>query len=94
MSARRDEAIAHLRAAVEIMKTDPFVEKYIRPDNEKEREREGLGILISVMSEWSGPEIMRVFYAALEDANYHRESAVVSNWIKALEAPQGGGHGA
>ena len=43
---------------------------------EKEVE-EALGIAVSVWSKWDGLKVMRVFHAALEDANFHEEAAEV-----------------
>jgi len=40
----------------------------------RRRELEGLGTRISQWSDWDGDELMVVFYAALEDANWHTEA--------------------
>lgn len=46
---------------------------------------EALGIAIASHFHWDGLAIMRTFAAALEDANFHTESAVVSGWVEAEE---------
>lgn len=81
----REQAIEHLKSAIEIMSTVPFVEDYVRDDNKKEREIDGLGILIAGHTQWDGIEIMRIFYAALEDANFHKEAEKVQQWIDQAE---------
>lgn len=43
---------------------------------------EALGIAISVWAEWDGLKIMRVFHAALEDANFHSEASQVDDMIE------------
>jgi hypothetical protein len=46
---------------------------------------EALGILISNYYEWDGLRIMRAFQFALEDANFHTESAMVMEMADRLE---------
>ena len=49
---------------------------------------EGLGIAISKWSEWDGVKVMRVFRAALEDANYNTEAALVEDMIARAEGEE------
>jgi hypothetical protein len=51
------------------------------PDDPDWRVVEGLGIAIAHWAEWDGVQIMRVFRAALEDANFHTEAGKVEDWI-------------
>ena len=49
--------------------------------NRKQRENDGLGCAIAYYSGWDGLQIMEIFAAALEDANFHGECAKVREWI-------------
>jgi len=49
--------------------------------NRKQRESDGLGCAIAHYSGWDGLQIMQIFAAALEDANFHSECAKVREWI-------------
>lgn len=75
-----DEHIQHVadEAAIHC-----FVAEWIKEDTLEIRQEEGLGIRIAHWSRWDGYKIMRVFRAALEDANYHTEAEIISEWIKA-----------
>lgn len=59
-----------------------FTKSHIKPDNLEERIEDGLGIAISQWSEWDGLKIMRVFFWALEDANFHEDAASVLDMLK------------
>ena len=49
----------------------------------KSTEEEALGLVIATHFGWDGAAIMRVFAAALEDANFHTEAAHVNDaWLK------------
>ncbi len=52
-------------------------------DPSKARDEDALGILISQHFEWDGLAIMLVARAALEDANFHTEAAIIEGWINA-----------
>lgn len=56
-----------------------FNEKY--EGDERDKELEGLGIEIAQWTEWSGRDIMMIFQSALEDANFHKEAAIVQSWL-------------
>ena len=59
-----------------------FTDSYKKPENLAERMNSGLGIAIAAYCEWCGLEIMEIFEAALEDANFHTEAAQVSEMIE------------
>ena len=61
---------------------DCFVPEFIRDDNLPERMDEGLGIAISHYCKWDGSKILRIFAAALEDANYHTEAEIIDSWLE------------
>jgi Fe-S cluster assembly ATPase SufC len=63
-----------------------FTKDYIREDNLAEKQNEGLGMAIAGWAEWEGLKIMRVFKAALEDANYQECATDVQEWIHKLES--------
>ena len=63
-----------------------FMPEYLVKMPIDEQKEEGLGIAISHWTEWDGLQIMRVFRAALEDANFNSQAAQVEAWIKAIEA--------
>ena len=58
-----------------------FIEGY--PENEHTL-REALGIAISHYCDWSGDDIMEIFFSALEDANWHTEAGIVEEWIERI----------
>ena len=58
-----------------------FVEAYRTPETLEFRKLEGLGIRIAQWTRWDGLAIMKIFRAALEDANFHGEAAEVEAWI-------------
>lgn len=45
-------------------------------------EREALGISIAQYCEWDVFKICGVFFGALEDANFHTEAGIVSDWLE------------
>ena len=55
-------------------------------DPSKHTDEEALGILIAHHFEWDGLAILRTFFNALEDANFHTEAAKVHEMIAAEEA--------
>jgi hypothetical protein len=63
-----------------------FSDKYKRPDNLEERRLEGLGIAIASWTSWAGDDIMVIFAAALEDANFHSEAGKVRDMLADLLA--------
>ena len=60
-----------MRELVDKVKSESFLSDY------KVTDAEALGILISRFFEWDGTRIMQAAAYALEDANYHKESAVI-----------------
>lgn len=58
-----------------------FVEEYITPDTQTNRELEGLGIALSQYTKWDGIKLMKILQYALTDANFHSEAVVVNNMI-------------
>jgi len=51
----------------------------------EEEIEQALGIAVAHWSDWDGFKIMRVFQAALEDANFHDAAAKVDDLIRAEE---------
>ena len=74
------ETNALIQTIAEMKARDCFVSGYKAPQERKEAE--ALGIAISQWAQWDGLKIMRVFHAALEDSNFHREAGVVDGMIK------------
>ena len=62
-----------------------FTNDYVKQTPQEDREAEGLGIALAQWAEWDGLKLMRVFYAALEDANFHTEAGMVQAMIEALD---------
>ena len=58
-----------------------FNESYCKEENLEDRKEEGLGIALAGWADWSGTKIMRVFKAALEDANFHDEAELVQEML-------------
>lgn len=44
-----------------------------------------IGLEISHRLKWAGDDILKVLYAALEDANYHNENEIVQAMMDALD---------
>jgi hypothetical protein len=75
-----------IQEAADLKAATAFVTDFIRRDNLKERQVEGLGIAISQWSKWDGIKILHVFYSALSDANFHHEAEQVKKMIEEVEA--------
>ena len=58
---------------------------YCTTDNLQQRKIDGLGCAIAHYTGWDGLQIMKIFAASLEDANFHGECAKVREWIEAEE---------
>ena len=71
----RNQAIIHPSITL-----TAFVEDY-QDENDEDKLFESLGMAIAKYCTWTGEDIMKIFSAALEDANYHPCAAVVNNWI-------------
>ena len=78
------------------MKTTEDVQEAVKPlleqvkrvsfvDGYKATDDEAMGIMMSKFFEWDGLQIMRAFYHALEDANYHTENLTIERMITRLE---------
>ena len=65
---------------------DGFTAEYKTPENFVERYHHGLGCAIATHCGWDGIAVMKIFAAALEDANWHSECAEVNKWIDAQQA--------
>jgi Fe-S cluster assembly ATPase SufC len=63
-----------------------FTEEYIARTPLEERKELGLGMAVSRWTQWDGLMVLRVFHAALEDANFHAEAAHVQAMIDKLNA--------
>ena len=59
-----------------------FNESYCTADNLQQRKIDGLGCAIAHYAGWDGLQIMKIFAAALEDANFHGESEKVREWLR------------
>jgi hypothetical protein len=69
-----------VRAEIERVKKDSFVDGYQATD------AEALGIALAGFFSWDGLEILRTAQYALEDANFHTESAIVGEMAEHVEA--------
>ena len=58
------------------IKSKSFVKGYEASDEE------AMGLLVSKYFEWNGDAILKTASLALEDANFHNESAIVEALIK------------
>ena len=70
-----------LKAIAEYQAESTFIDEYKKPNNLQGRMDEGLGCAIAHYCEWDGIQIMKVFQAALDDANFHAESTIIASWI-------------
>lgn len=69
-----------LRAEIERVKKDSFVEGYQAADEE------AMGLILSHFTRWDGLAILRAAQYGLEDANFHTESAIVGRMAEHVEA--------
>ena len=67
-----------LRRLIEAQKQESFT------DPSKASDAEALGILLANFWEWAGEPIFETAEAALEDANFHTESAALAQMRAAL----------
>ena len=80
-----DQKVVELvQEVASFMATRAFASHYDDPETRTEREEEGLGIAVSKWTQWDGAKIMRVFFAALKDANFHTEAAAVGEMLEKL----------
>ncbi len=63
-----------------------FNESYCTADNLQQRKIDGLGCAIAHYAGWDGLQIMKIFAASLEDANFHGECEKVREWIAKEDA--------
>jgi len=68
-----------LRSEIELVKNESFVEDY------KATDAEAMGLVIAKFFAWDGLDILRTAQFALEDANFHAESAAVSDMADKIE---------
>jgi hypothetical protein len=68
-----------IKIAAEISLKESFVEGFNTPT--PERLLDALGIAICHYCDYTGLDILKVMYSALEDANYHRYNETVQKWI-------------
>jgi hypothetical protein len=64
---------AAIRTEIEHVKTDGFTKDYQASDEE------ALGIVLAQFFEWDGVAVLKTASYALEDANFHTESAVLDD---------------
>jgi hypothetical protein len=68
--------------------TEDFTPEYIKPENQQDREENGLGIALANWAGWDGYKLLRVLGYALEDANFHSEYAKLQElYPLAFETP-------
>jgi len=63
-----------------------FTPEFIERSTEREIQIQGLGIALAKWSTWDGLEILKVCYAALEDANFHSEAEKIQEMINNIES--------
>jgi len=68
-----EQVQAILNPLIEAMKKSAFTDDY------KATTEEALGIILAKFYEWNGNKILKASANALEDANYHTESSIVSD---------------
>jgi len=81
--ALSDKFAGELRAELERIKKDSFVDTYQASDTE------AMGLLLSRFYQWDGIDIMEAAKYALEDANFHTESGQLADMRKAALAQFG-----
>lgn len=67
-----------LQQVAELQLKQSFVEGY--PETH-DTLLDALGIAIARYCNWTGLDILKIMYAALEDSNYHRINETVQKWI-------------
>ena len=71
---------AAVRAEVDRVRAESFVPGYAATDPE------ALGVALAHYFQWDGLALLRTAQYALEDANYHTESALVGRMAEHVEA--------
>lgn len=67
-----------LKELIEEVKKESFMPEY----QAKVSDQEVLGIVLSKYFEWDGLKILEVASSGLEDANFHKEAALVDEMIE------------
>ena len=74
--------VQKLDSVLDVAVNEFFMPDYVRQTPANQLKEEALGILVSQWTEWDGLAIMRVFFSALEDANFHSEAGLVLEMIE------------
>ena len=78
---RKMDTVSALAKIAKYQSLAAFDADFQNDGNRKQRENDGLGCAIAHYSGWHGLQIMEIFAAALEDANFHGECGKVREWI-------------
>lgn len=79
MSEHELDIPATLQDCAEQVKRDSFADGYAATD------AEAMGIALARWSKWDGLELLRTLQYALEDANFHTESAAAEAMADKIE---------
>lgn len=79
---RKMNTVNALKKIAKYQSSTCFDAAFQSADNLEQRENDGLGCAIAHYSGWNGLQIMQIFAAALEDANFHGECEKVRAWIE------------
>lgn len=81
----QQEPTGALQKVAAYFAVNSFTHDHIRNTPQEERETEGMGIALAHWTQWDGLRLMRIFFSALEDANFHSEAEQVQEMIERLE---------
>ncbi len=70
----------HCKKSIQVILDAIKVESFTNPQNATNEE--AMGLLVSKFFEWDGVSILEASKEALEDANYHTESGLVSDMLE------------
>ena len=79
---RKMDTVGALTKIAKYQSVRVFDEGFQSAENLQQRKDDGLGCAIAHYSGWNGLQIMKIFAAALEDANFHGECEKVRAWIE------------
>lgn len=68
---------SRLKDLIEATKKVSYVKEY----QNQATDAEALGVMISKYFHWSGVDVMKTFYSALEDSNFHTEAREVKKML-------------
>ena len=77
--------VKQINEALDTLIAETVKRAFVKEYQAKATPQEALGILIANYFEWDGLRILETASSALEDANFHTESAIIEEMIEKMK---------